>query len=139
MKFDSRCVDALGQGDLVVNKLGVPKMARLSPQLKHRLVAGGAAAMLAFAVGLLVAVFGAWAADEAARHWPTAEGAGTDSVRLQSTSKQFALPNQPDVSAGDASYIDQLYRQLIGPPPATSSGSRFRAAPNNDAAGSVRR
>jgi hypothetical protein len=122
MKFDSRYADALGQGDLVVNKLGVPKMARLSPQLKHRLVAGGAAAMLAFAVGLLVAVFGAWAADEAARHRPTAEGAGTDSVRLQSTSKQFALPNQPDVSAGDASYIDQLYRQLIGPPPATSSG-----------------
>ena len=64
---------------------------------------------------------------------------GTDGVRLQSTSKQFALPNQPDVSAGEASYIDQLYRQLIGPPPATSSGSRFRAAPNNDAAGSVRR
>ena len=124
MKFDSRLADALGQGDLVVNKLSIPKMARLSPQLKHRLVAGGAAAMLAFAVGLLVAVFGAWAADEAARPRPTAERAGTGSVRLQSTAKQFALPYQPDVSAGDASYIDQLYRQLIGPPPTTSSGSR---------------
>ena len=31
MKFDSRFADALGQGDLVVNKPGIPKMARLSP------------------------------------------------------------------------------------------------------------
>jgi hypothetical protein len=67
MKFDSRFADALGQVDLVVNKPGIPKMVRLSPRLKHRLVAGGAAALLAFAVGLLVAAFGAWAADEPAR------------------------------------------------------------------------
>ncbi len=62
-----------------------------------------------------------------------------DSVRVQPTAKQFAPPNQPDVSASDASDIDKLYRQLIGPPPATSSDSRLWAAPSDDAAGSVRR
>jgi len=143
MKFDSRFADALGQGDLVVNKPGIPKMARLSPRLKHRLVAGGAAALLAFAVGLLIAVFGARAADEPARPRATIERAGTDSVRAQPTAKQFAQPNQPDVSAIEASDIDKLYRELIGPSPATSSDSRsstrLRAAPGDDAAGSVRR
>jgi hypothetical protein len=59
----------------------------------------------------------------AARPRPTAEQTGTDIVRVQPTAKQFAPPNQPDVSVGDG-YIDHLYRQLIGPPPATSSGSR---------------
>jgi len=63
---------------------------------------------------------------------------GTHSVRAQPTAKQFAQPNQPDVSASHASDIDKLYRQLIGLPPATSPGSRLRAAPNDDAAGSVR-
>ena len=71
------------------------------------------------------------------------EGVGgaavTDSVRVQPTAKQFAPPNQPDVSASDASDIDKLYRQLIDPPPATSSDSRLWAAPSDDAAGSVRR
>jgi hypothetical protein len=98
-----------------------------------------AAAMLAFAAGLLVAALGAWAADEPARPRLTDERAGTHSVRAQPTAKQFAQPNQPDVSASHASDIDKLYRQLIGPPPATSSSSRLRAAPNDDAAGSVRR
>jgi hypothetical protein len=62
---------------------------------------------------------------------------------VQPTAKQVAPLNQPDVGAGDANHIDQLYRQLIGPPSATSSGSssgsRLRAAPNDAAAGSVRR
>ena len=124
MKFDSGFADAVGQVDRVVNKPSIPKMARLSPQLKQRLVASAAAALLAFAVGLLVAVFGAWAADEPARPRPTAERAGTDAVRAQPTAKQFAPPNQPDVSDRDSIYVDELYRQLIGPPPATSSGSR---------------
>ena len=143
MKFDSRFADAVRHVDLVVNKPGIPKMALLSPRLKHHLVAGGAAALLAFAVGLLVAVFGARAGDEVARSQPTAERAGTDSARVQPTAKQFAQPNQPDVSATEASDIDKLYRELIGPPPATSSDSRsstrLRAAPGDDAAGSVRR
>jgi hypothetical protein len=143
MKFDSRFADALGQVDLVVNKPGIPKMVRLSPRLKHRLVAGGAAALLAFAVGLLVAAFGAWAADEPARPRATAERAGTHSIRGQPAAEQFAQPNQPDVSATEASDIDKLYRELIGPPPATSSDSRssirLRPAPSDDAAGSVRR
>ena len=124
MKFDSCSAHTFGQVDLVLNKPGIPKGILLSPRLKHRLVAGGAAALLAFAVGLLVAVFAAWAADEPARPRPTAERAGTDVVRAQPTAKQFAPPNQPDVSDSDSIYVDELYRQLIGPPPATSSGSR---------------
>lgn len=142
MKFDSRSADDFWQVDLVVNKPGVPKPAPFSPRLKHRLVAVGAAAMLAFAVGLLVAVFGARAADAPAQPGPTAERAGTHSVRGQPTAERFAPPNQPDVSATEASDIDKLYRELIGPPPATSSDSRssirLRAAPGDDAAGSVR-
>ena len=130
MKFDSRSADAVRQVDLVVNKPGIPKVPLLSPRLKHRLVGVGAAAMLAFAVGLLVAVFGAWAADEPARPQPAAERAATDSVRVQPTAKQFAPPNQPDVSASDASDIDILYRQLIGPPRGTSSGSRSSTSPS---------
>jgi hypothetical protein len=98
-----------------------------------------AAAMLAFAAGLLIAALGARAADEPARPQPTAERTGTDSLRVQPTAKQFAPPNQPNVSASHASDIDRLYRELIGPPPATSSSSRVRVAPNDDAAGSVRR
>jgi hypothetical protein len=92
MKFDSRFADALGQGDLVVNKPGIPKMARLSPRLKHRLVTGGAAALLAFAAGLLVAVFGALAADEPARSRPAIQRAGANSVRAQPTAEQFVPP-----------------------------------------------
>jgi hypothetical protein len=143
MKFDGRSADTFGQVDLVVNKPGIPKVALLSPRLKHSLVACGAAALLAFAVGLLVAVFGALAADEPARPRPTAERAGADSARVQPTAEQFAPPNQPDVSDSAARYVNELYRQLIGSSPATTSGSRsssrLRAAPRDDAAGSVRR
>jgi len=145
MEFDSRFADAFGQVDLIINRPGVPKVARLSPRLKHRLVAGSLAAMLAFAVGLLVAVFGARAADESARPRPTAERAGPDSVRVQPTAQQFAPPNEPNFSDNNARYVDELYRQLIGPPPAISSSSgspsstRFRSPPSDDAAGSVRR
>jgi hypothetical protein len=124
MKFDSGSADTFGQVDLVVNKPGIPKVALLSPRLKHRLVACGAAALLAFAVGLLVAVFGALAADQPARPRPTAERPGADSARVQQTARRCAPPNQPDVSDSDARYVDELYRQLIGPPPATSSSSR---------------
>jgi hypothetical protein len=92
----------------------------LSPRLKHRLVACGAAALLAFTVGLLVAVFGALAADEPAP--PRRADAGN--ARVQPTARHFTPPNQPDVSDSDARYVDDLYRQLIGPPPAISSGSR---------------
>jgi hypothetical protein len=143
MKFDSGSADTFGQVDLVVNKPGIPKVALLSPRLKHRLVACGAAALLAFAVGLLVAVFGARAADAPAQPGPTDERAGTHSVRGQPTAERFAPPNQPDVSSREASDIDKLYRELIGPPPATSSDSpsstHLRTAPSNDAAGSVSR
>jgi hypothetical protein len=109
-------------------------VALLSPRLKLRLVAGGAAALLAFAVGLLVAVFGALAAD--------AEQAGPHSVRGQPTAQQFAPPNQPDVSDSDARAVDALYRLLIIPPPTSSASlpsTRLRAAPSDDAAGGVRR
>jgi hypothetical protein len=64
-------------------------------------------------------------------------------VRGQPTAQQFAPPNQPDVSDSDARTVDALYRLLVIPPPATTSGSRsssrLRAAPRDDAAGSVRR
>jgi hypothetical protein len=139
MEFDSRSADAFGQVDIVVNNAGIPNLAPLTVWQKDRSTAGRAVAMLAFAAGLLVAALGARAGDEPARPWPTAERAGTDSARVQPTAKQFAPPNQPDVSASDASDIDKLYRQLIGPPPATSSDSRLWAAPSDDAAGSVRR
>jgi hypothetical protein len=126
MKFDSRSAD----------------VAPFTPWRKDHPAASRATAMLAFAAGFLVAV-GAWAADASVRPQPTAERAGTDSVRVQPTARQFAPPNQPDFSTSDARYVDELYRQLIGPPPATSSGSRWstrlRASPTDDAAGSVRR
>jgi hypothetical protein len=141
MKSDSR--SALGRVDIVVSNAGVRRAAPLTPWQKDRPAAGRAAAMLAFAAGLLVAALGSPAADEPARPQPTAERAGADSVHAQPTAKQFAPPSQPDVSASDARYVDELYRQLIGPPPETSSGSRsstrLRAAPSDDAAGSVRR
>ena len=134
MKFDSCSADAFAQVDLVLNKPGIPKGALLSPQLKHRLMAGAVAALLAFAVGLLIAAFGARAADEPGQPGP----ARTGSVRLQPTAKQLALPSQPSVSDRDSIYVDELYRQLIGPPSATSPGSGLRAAPSADAGGNVR-
>lgn len=138
MKLDSLSADAVGQVDFVVNKAGIANLAPLTPWRKNRAAVSRAAAMLAFALGLLVLALGA-GADEPARSRPTAERAGTDIVRFQPIAEQFAPPQQPDMSAGDARFIDQLYRELIGPPPATSSSSRRRAAPNDDAAGSVRR
>jgi hypothetical protein len=107
------------------------------PRNKDRPAVSRAAAMLAFAAGLIVAALEA-GAEQPARPQPTAARAGTDIVRVQPTAEQFAPPNQPDVSASDARFTDQLYRQLIGPPTTTSSSSRLRAAPNDDAAGSVR-
>jgi NAD(P)-dependent dehydrogenase (short-subunit alcohol dehydrogenase family) len=133
MKFDSRSADAFGQVDIVVNNAGIPNVAPLTAWHKDRPAAGRAAAMLAFAAGLLVAALGARAADEPARPQPHAERAVADSVRVQPTAKQFAPPNQPDVSASDASDIDKLYRQLIGPPPPTSSGSRSSTPPSGSA------
>jgi hypothetical protein len=123
MKFDSRSADAFGQIDLVVNKAGISNGAPLAPRRKDRAAAGRKAAMLAFAAGLLVAALGA-GTDEPARAQPTAERAATHSVRVQPTANRFAAPNRPDVSASDAIEIDTLYRQLIGSPLETSSGSR---------------
>ncbi len=126
MKFYSRSADAFGQ----VDNAGIQRVA---PWHKSRPAAGRAAAMLAFAAGLLVAVLGARAADEPARPQPIAERAGTDNARAQPTAKQFAPPNQPDVSASNARYVDELYRQLIGPLPETSSGSRSSTRPSGGA------
>ena len=137
MKFDSRSADAVAKVDFAVNKAGIPNVARLTPCRKDRAAVSRTAAMLAFAAGLLVAALIA-GADEPARAQPTAERAGTDSVRGQPTAKQFAPPNQPDIGAGDARTVDALYRLLTGSQPATSSDPRLRTAPNDDAAGSVR-
>ena len=143
-RSDSRSADAFGQVDFVINNVGFPSVAPLTAWCRDRPAAGRATAVLAFAAGFLVAAVGAPAADEPAWPRPTAGQAATDSVRVQPTAKQFAPPNQPALNARDASDIDQLYRQLIGPAPATSSGSgsstRHRAVPSDDAAaGSVRR
>ncbi len=137
MKFDRR--SAVGLFDIVVSNAGVQHAAPLAPWHKDRPAAGGAAAVLAFAAGLLVATIGTASPDEPAQPQPTAKRAGTDSVHVQPTARQFAPPNQPDLSASDASDIDKLYRELIGPPPTTSSGYRLRRALSDDAAGSVRR
>ena len=142
MKSDSRSADAVGQVDFVVSKAGIPNVAALTPW-RERTAVSRAAAMMAFAAGLLVGALGA-GADEPARAQPTAERTVTDSVRGQPAAKQFASPNQPGVSASDGRAVDALYRLLIGPQPATSSdsrsSSRLRTAPNdNAAAGSVRR
>jgi hypothetical protein len=138
MRFDSLSADAVGQVDFVVYKAGNPNVAPLAPWRKDPAAVRRAAAMLAFAPGLLVAALGA-GANEPARPHSTAERAGTDSVRVQPTARQFAPPNQPDLSASDARTVDELYRLLIGPPPATSSSSRLRAAPNDNSARSARR
>jgi hypothetical protein len=139
MRFDSLSADPFGHADLAVRNTGIPNVAPLTSWRKHhRPAAARAAAMLAFAAGLLVAVVGAWVADEPARPRPTIERPRTDTVRFQPVAEQFAPPNQPDLSASDARFIDQLYRELVGPPAATSSSSRRPAAPS-DAAGSVRR
>jgi hypothetical protein len=140
MNVDSLCADPFGHSDLAVKNVGIRHVAPLTSWRKrHRPAAARAAAMLAFAAGLLVAALGASAADQPARPRPTVEQTGTDIVRFQPTAEQFAPPNQPDIGASHARFIDQLYRELIGPPPATSSSSRRRPAPNGDAAGSVRR
>jgi hypothetical protein len=58
-----------------------------------------------------------------------------DGVRVQPKAKQFAPPNQSDVnvSAGSGHAIDELYRQLIGPPPAPPSGSSSSTPPSGRA------
>jgi NAD(P)-dependent dehydrogenase (short-subunit alcohol dehydrogenase family) len=143
MKFDSRSAETLGQVDLLVNNAGIQHVTPLAPWQKDRATARRAAAMLAFATGLLVAALGAPVAGELTWPQPTADRAGEDKVRLQPTTKQFPPSNQPDVSDNDSRYVDELYRQLIGPTPETSSDSRsstgLRAAPSDNAAGSVRR
>src|SRR5271169_3469076 len=116
MRFDSLSADAVGQVDFVVNKPGIPNVAQLTPWRKHRAAVSRAAAMLGFTFGLLVNALGA-GADEPTQPRSTVERAGTDIVRFQPTAEQFAPPNQPDIGASDAPFIDQLYRELIGPPP----------------------
>jgi hypothetical protein len=81
--------------------------------------AGRAVAILAFAAGLFFAPLGT-AADELAQPQPGAERG----VPTRPTAKPLAPPGQPEFSAGDARVVDELYRQLIGPQPATQSDSR---------------
>jgi hypothetical protein len=101
MNLDSLSADPFGRTDLAV-KNGISNVAPLTSWHKHRRPAAArAAATLAFAAGLLAAALGA-GAHEPARVQPTAERASTDSVRVQPIAQQFALPNQPNVSASDA-------------------------------------
>ena len=63
MRFDSRSAKAVGRVDILVNNACLPKVASRAPWHKDRPVAGRAAAMLAFAAGLLVGALGARAED----------------------------------------------------------------------------
>ena len=121
MKFYNYSDDAFGQ----VDDAGIPKGA---PWGKDRAAAARAAAMLAFAAGLLVAAFRAGAGEPAGPE-PTPERAGTDSAHVQPTAKRLAPPNQSGVSDSDARTLDAIYRVLIARPPATSSASRSGTLP----------
>ena len=142
MRFYSRSPNLFGQVDIFVDNVGISNMARCARRHKGA-ATGRAAAILAFTAGLLIAALAAQAEGAPVRPQPTAKQAGSDYLRVPPTEKQSAPPFQPDLSASDARYVDELYRELIGPPPATPSGSRssarFQAAPSDDAAGSVRR
>jgi hypothetical protein len=128
VKLHSRSTDGFGQVDLVVSNASVPNVALPTPWHKDRPIAGHAAAVLAFATGLLIASLGA-AADERARTRPIAERAGTANIRGHPIAKQFAPPNQPDISASDAGTVDAIYRLLMGPQPTISSDSRVSIPP----------
>ena len=119
MKLGNRSADALAQVDLTVSNANVPTVTSPMPWDKQRRAAVRAAAMLAFAAGLLVAALGA-GADESARPQPTVERGRTDCHCMQPIAKQFAAPNQPDVNPSDARAVDELYHVLIGPKPENS-------------------
>ena len=119
--------------DLALEADRLVKMAARGHERPRNGAAGRAMAMLAFAAGLLVAALGAPAADEPVRSQSTAERDGTDSARVQPAAKQFATPNQPDVSASDARAVDALYRLLIRPQPATPSDTRSSTPPSGSA------
>jgi hypothetical protein len=143
MKLDSRSADAVKQVKPRLQQAwhfetGVASAAAQAPPRRRRCSSSVGRCRRASRRRL-----GARAADEPARPQPTTERASTGSVRAQPTAREFALPNQPDVSATGARDIDLLYRQLIGPPAASSPGShsntRLRAAPSDDAARSLSR
>jgi hypothetical protein len=104
-------------------RMGAPVRCRTAALLqKGRCAAGCAVAMLGFAAGLLVVAPPAWAADEPTRIQPAAEGVGATAVRVQPIAKQFAPPNQPDLTDSRAREIEELFRQLMCTPTATSPG-----------------
>ena len=94
MTLGNRSADALAQVDLTVSNANVPTVTSPMPWDKQRPAAARAAAMLAFAAGLLVAALGA-GADESARPQPTVERGRTDCHCMQPTTKQFATPISP--------------------------------------------
>jgi hypothetical protein len=100
----------------------------------EEVAAFAAAALVAFAAGLLAAG-GARAADEPTQLRPPTERAGTNSVHGEPTDRQFAPPNRPDVTVGDAHIVGALYRPIIGPQLANSSDPRSGTRPS----GSVER
>jgi hypothetical protein len=61
----------------------------------EEVAAFAAAALVAFAAGLLAAAIGARAADEPTQLQPPTERAGTNSVHGEPTDRQFAPPNRP--------------------------------------------
>jgi hypothetical protein len=85
---------------------------------------GVTTAMALLAAGLFTTVPSGQAADNKPSPQPNAEP-GTPHIRVQPKANEFAPPNQPDIGADSARTIDTLYRELHGPQPSTSSGSRW--------------
>ena len=131
MKFYSRSPNLFGQVDIFVDNVGISNVARFAQRHKGA-ATGRAAAILAFTAGLLIAALAAQAEDAPVQPQPTAEQAGSDNLRVQPTEKQSAPPFQPDLSAGDARYVDELYRQLTGRSPTTSSGPHVGTVPSGN-------
>ena len=137
MRFDSRSADAAGSVDSSSTNAGIPNVAPRAPWHKDRPVAGRAAAMLAFAAGLLVAALGARAADAPARPQPTAERAGADSAacgRLRSSSRRLISPTSApatrDTSTSSiASSSVRCRRPRRIPAQATAFGQRQAMTP----------
>jgi NAD(P)-dependent dehydrogenase (short-subunit alcohol dehydrogenase family) len=135
MKFDSRSADAFGQVDIVVNNAGIPDVAPLAPWQKDRPAPGRAAAMLAFAAGLLVAALGARAADQPAR--PQSRDPARSAFvrsRLRSSSRRPISPTSaPATRATSTSSIASSSVRRQRPRRVPARAPRLRAAPSDNA------
>jgi hypothetical protein len=134
MRFDSRSAKAVGRVDILVNNACLPKVASRAPWHKDRPVAGRAAAMLAFAAGLLVGALGARAEDAPVGPQPTAERAGADSRRMRNSSRRLinptSAPATPDTSTSSTTISSVRCRRIRRiPAQATALGQHQTMTP----------